>query len=201
MRTDMDFLSNFSTTWQLLIGALLATIGGFVATQIEWAVEHRRRQRNAAVFLGELLSTLRRVMELAEQTKRIGEPFGPVTLRILRGAQREIELYDRNRENLLDLQDVGLRARIHTLILRISMPLDGVFDTSQELDALNLDLHARDIADAHRQELEQRVTALRDRREGSYAYMMENVSQIRPMVTELERLAHQSFAAFDSGEM
>ncbi|HEY1615291.1 MAG TPA: hypothetical protein VGF97_16540 [Rhizomicrobium sp.] len=200
MKTDFDFLSSFSGTWQLLIGALLATVGGFVATQIEWFVERRRRQRNAALFLGELLSTLRGVIQLAAETKKIGEPFGPVTLRILRGAQREIDLYERNRENLLDLQDATLRARIHTLVLRISMPLESIFDSSQELDALKLDIHTRTLADSDRHEIERRMEAIRGRRDGSYDYMMQNVEQIRPMVTDLEPLARHSFSAFHTAE-
>src|SRR4029078_3785178 len=62
---DYDFISNFSTLEAVFIGAILATIGGFAATQLEWYFERKRRERNAALFFGEVLSTLAMLMRLA----------------------------------------------------------------------------------------------------------------------------------------
>src|SRR5690349_2709802 len=118
---DMDFISNFSTLWAVFLGALLATIGGFTATQLEWYLERRRRERNAALFFGEVLATLSIIMNFAANTTKIGEPYGPITLRMFRSALGEVEIYNRNRETLYDLSHPDLRARIHTVILRISM--------------------------------------------------------------------------------
>jgi len=53
-------------------------------------------------FFGEVLSTVAVVLKLAHRTKQIGDPFGPVTLRMLRAVRREIEIYERNRESLID---------------------------------------------------------------------------------------------------
>src|SRR5260370_1123787 len=39
---DMDFIQNFSTIWAVFLGALLATLGGFGATQLEWFLERRQ---------------------------------------------------------------------------------------------------------------------------------------------------------------
>jgi len=62
---DLDFVSNFSTFWAVFLGAILATIGGFGATQAEWILERKRRERNAAIFFGELLSTMNIILTIA----------------------------------------------------------------------------------------------------------------------------------------
>ena len=55
---DMDFISNFNTFWAVFLGAILATIGGFGATQAEWILERKRRERNAAIFFGDRICRL-----------------------------------------------------------------------------------------------------------------------------------------------
>jgi ABC-type uncharacterized transport system permease subunit len=52
-----DFISNLGTLGQIMLGACLATAGGLAANQLEWHVQMRRRERNAALFFGEILST------------------------------------------------------------------------------------------------------------------------------------------------
>ncbi len=54
--------------WAVFLGAILATVGGFAATQIEWFFERRRRERNAALFFGEVLSTLTVLLRIANDT-------------------------------------------------------------------------------------------------------------------------------------
>src|SRR5579859_5871747 len=104
MRSEVfDFVSNLSTLGQIVLGACLATAGGLAANQLEWRVQTRRRERNAALFFGEILSSFIIILKHAHETKQIGEPFGPLTMRILRSARSEIEIYERNRENILDL--------------------------------------------------------------------------------------------------
>jgi len=101
---SFDFISNFSTLWQVMLGACLATAGGLVANQFEWRIQQQRKERNAALFFGEVLSTVAVVLKLAHRTKQIGDPFGPVTSRMLRAVRRVIEIYERNRESLIDLR-------------------------------------------------------------------------------------------------
>ena len=83
---DMDFISNFNTFWAVFLGAILATIGGFGATQAEWILERKRRERNAAIFFGELLTTMNIILTIADETRSVGDPYGPITLRMLRSA-------------------------------------------------------------------------------------------------------------------
>lgn len=196
MRSEnFDFLSNLSAVWMVVFGAILATIGGFVATQLEWYIERRRRERHAALFFGEVLSTLRQILAIAHDTHGRGDPFGPVTLRMLRSAKREIDMYERNRETLYDIHDAGLRSRVHTLMLRINTPLEGVFDGIDEIRNVDGLLRAADLPAEHRKELEERRDRLIANRDGGYDFVMDSAAQLSPMISQLESHARHKVAA------
>src|ERR1700677_2064093 len=127
----------------VVVGALLATVSGIAANQLEAFFRRREREKAAALLFGEVLSSLRVILEGAERTRRIGRPYGPVTRRMLHAARREIDIYDRNRENLLDLREAKLRVDLHALMVRIAMPLDGVIDSFADPDGS--DDEARDV--------------------------------------------------------
>ncbi|HEY0106963.1 MAG TPA: hypothetical protein VGB91_12840 [Rhizomicrobium sp.] len=194
---DMDFVSNFSALWAVFLGAVLATLGGFAATQMEWYLERRRRERNAALFFGEILSTLNIVLGLAADTKRIGDPYGPITTRMFRSAMGEVEIYNRNRESLYDLSQADLRARIHTLVLRISMSIDGIFDASNTIDELARRLDASELGAEERAKIEARLAGLSERRESSYEFVLETAQQLRGVIKELEPIARFSYDAVE----
>jgi hypothetical protein len=190
-----DFLSNLSTLWAMVLGAVLATVGGFVTSQLEWYLERRRRQRHAALLFGEVLSTLGTILGLAHGTHGRGDPFGPITLRMLRSAKSEIDIYTRNRETLYDIHDAGLRARIHSLILRINAPLEGVFDATEELQLTEALLRKSDVPAEHRAELDTRRERLSLNREGGYDYLIENAEQIASLVKYLGTIAGRPIGA------
>ena len=178
------------TLMAVVIGAVLATAGGFAASQLEAVLRKRERERNAALLFGEILSMLRLIMRIADQSRQRGDPYGPVTLRFLRAARRETEIYDRNRETLFDLRDATLRARIHTLVARITFSLDGVADTSAEIAALQ----ARDaLPDA-----ESRLEALKADRHAAFDFVIETTEQIEPLLAMLAPLAKHAFDAHDT---
>lgn len=189
---DMDFISNFSTLWAVVLGAILATFGGFVATQLEWFLEQRRRERNAALFFGEVLSTLNILLGYAANATKIGDPYGPITMRLLRSAIGEVEIYNRNRELLYDLRHPELRTRIHTLILRVSMSVDGIFDTTNTIVAIEKEIEGG-AAPEERGKLEKRIAALNESRQSSYEFLLENAGQLKAVVKALEPIARFSF--------
>ena len=57
---------------------------------------------------------------------------GPVTMRLLRTVRREIDVYDRNRERLFEIPDPALRARIHMVLLRATMGVEGAIEAAAE---------------------------------------------------------------------
>jgi hypothetical protein len=190
---DMDFISNFSTLWAVFLGAILATLGGFAATQMEWYLDHKRRERNAALFFGEVLTTLNILLGYAENATKIGDPFGQITMRMFRSALGEVEIYNRNRETLYDLRHTELRARIHTLILRISMSIDGIFDTTSTLATLEPQLESGALAAAERAKIEGRIAALRENRQGACEFVQESSVLLKAAIKELEPIANFSY--------
>jgi hypothetical protein len=191
-----DASSSQSALWAVILGALLATAGGFVATQMERIVEQRRRERNAALFFGELLTTLQIILRFTKSTHGRGDPYGPITLRMLRSAGKEIEIYDRNRESLFDLRHAHLRARIQTLVIRITMPIESVFDTSTEISAYQMKLTGT-LGPDTRTEMENRVASLREQRDSAFEFIMEMAAEIAPIVTDLKPLAGHDFRNAD----
>ncbi len=191
---DFDFISNFDTVWAVVLGAVLATLGGFAATQFERITARRERERNAALLFGEVLSTMVIILELAQETRGRGDPYGPVTMRMLMSARRELEVYERNRERLFELADGGLRARIHTLMVRLSMPLEGIFEYTRELADATSRLAASGVPpDEARGELDE----IAARRDSSFEFLMETAEQIKASVVRLEPLARHSFQGLD----
>src|SRR5689334_6195673 len=116
------------TLLAVVLGALLATVGGFSERQVERLVQRREKERSAALLFGEILNAMRLIMTLADEARGRGDPYGPITLRFIRGARREVEIYDRTRETLFDLNDANIRARISVLIARLSFSFDGILD-------------------------------------------------------------------------
>ncbi len=190
-----DFLGNLNGMWPIFLGALLATFGGLAATQLEHHFERKRRAQQAAMFFGEVLTTLHIILDIAHRTHGRGDPFGPITLRMLRSAKREIDIYDRNRETLFDLNDPKLRARIHTLILRLNAPLEGVLDATDEIRVVETQMRSPDILPEHYQEMTQRLASLNVTRDAGYDFTIETAAQLLDATRPLEALARHSFQA------
>ena len=191
-----DFINDLNTVWAVILGALFASVSGFSAARIERILERRQRERDAALFFGEILVTLGLVLDMAADTKKIGEPFGPVTIRLLRLVHREINVYDRNRERLFDLQNTELRARVHSTVLRLLMPLEGLFDYHNEVTLLE---GRRKNSGADVAELDARLAVLRERREDNFTFVLDSATLLKTAVRQIEPLAHQSFQAVENG--
>jgi hypothetical protein len=193
---SFDFLTDQSTMWAVVLGAILATIGGLGATILERKLDKRERERNAALFFGEILSTLAIIIRFADETRKIGDPYGPVTMRMLRSARSELDIYDRNRETLFDLRDADLRARIQTLLIRLSMPLDGVIEASDELKSMRAQLKAQSDP-AEREELDARIKIDESRRDGAYVFITDTAAALKGVIGGLEPIARHSFDRLD----
>jgi hypothetical protein len=192
-----DFLGNFNTLWPIVMGALLATMGGLAGGQLEAFFERRKREKDAALFFGEVLSTLKILLDLAADTSRIGDPYGAITTRMLRSARREIDIYERNRENLYALSHGDLRARIHTAILRLTMPLDGVFDATTAIETLSAQLKSPNLSDADRSELESRIATIRATRETSFEFALQTGKDLKAIADDLGMLSGRDSASIE----
>ena len=152
------------------LGAVVATAAGVVANLFEARIHRRERERAAALLFGEVISTMRTILEAALQSMSVGERWGPVTKRMLIAARRELDIYERNRESLLDLRDAQLRVDIHSTIVRIAMPLDGIIAA-----------------------LEDPTSMQPDARDRGAEFMAESLTRFPPLVERISRVAGQNF--------
>ena len=182
----MTYQPDTETLLAVILGAALATAGGFSERQIERNIQKREKERSAALFFGELLSAMRVMMKLANEARGRGDPYGPVTLRFMRSIQREIDIYDRNRETLLDLRLATVRAGISVLIARLSFSLGGVVDATAELAALDANAP------------EERRAALAETRKTAFDFAVETAAEITPLLAALAPLAGYDFGATES---
>ena len=171
------------TMLAVTVGAVLATAGGFIASQIEHSVRRRERERAAALLFGEILAAMKLIIGFAEATRSRGDPYGPITMRMVKAAQREAQTYDRNRESLFDLRDGLLRISIHTLMVRLTLSLDGVLDATERLAAIDVAA----IQDSYIQD-----------RQGSFDFMLGLRDEISPLLLRLGRMAKYSFDAHEA---
>ncbi len=180
------------TLWGVVIGALLATVGGFAATQMEGVLRRRERERSAALLFGEILAGLELVTRITDETRGRGDPYGRLTMGLLRAVRRETDIYERNREHLYDLRNAKIRAQIHGLVVRITLALEGIGDATSQIASVQAAMNALDRDDPARRELESQMAALAEGRQGTFNFMMETAGQIKPIIAVLRPLAKQT---------
>ena len=182
----MHEIPNFGTPGDTLIavvlGALLAALGGFAAARLEARISRAERQRDAALLLGEIVFTFSMVLKMAVESRTIGDPYGPITMRMLAGARREADAYERNRERLADLREAPLRIRIHTGMITLTMTLDGLLEANNRLDALPAAAAGKATG-----------ASLRASRDQSFDFLAGTVGGLDPTITRLGALAKMSF--------
>jgi len=191
---SFEFISNLDTLWAVVAGALLATAGGFAATQIEHRVDSRRREKQAALFFGEIMALLGVTVGAAGRARGIGEPYGPVTMRLLRMIRRELDVYDRNRERLFELRDPALRARIHITLLRTTMGVEGALESAAEVSQIEAELKINPtMPAAQREHLQARFSDQCTRRDGGFDFLIQASDQAAKLIKELEPIARVDF--------
>jgi hypothetical protein len=197
---DFDFLSNLSTLWAIVIGSVLATAGGLAGSQLERFFERRERERDSALLFAEIFSTLKIIIDFAHDSSKIGDPYGPVTMRMLRAARRELDLYERNREQVYTLHDPKIRGLIHKCTVQLSMPIDGIFDSTRELELIEQHIKASGVTEAHRSELEQRLAAIRENRDTGFAFVVQVSEELKPLIDLLAPLARGNFISIEAAK-
>lgn len=189
------FQPDTETLLAVVLGAGLATAGGFMERQVERSVHKREKEHAAALLFGELLSAMRVMLRLASEARGRGNPFGSVTMRFVRAVQREVEIYNRNRETLIDLRKPNVRAGISVLIARLSFALDGVIDATAEIAAIEQKL-ADGAGDT--EALRQSLASLTETRATAFDFVVQAAGEITPLLAKLAPLAGHDFGAIQS---
>jgi hypothetical protein len=167
-------------------GAFLAAVAGFATNQVERRLHRRERERDAALLFGEIIAGLRLIIEVMQSSQAVGDPYGPVTLRMTKAAQREVQAYERNRESLFHLHDAVARARIHTLFVRLALALDGVVEANTVIETLQMAAPAPP-------DLEALLERRRSERASAFGFSVELVKEMEPILDSLKRTARYAF--------
>ena len=132
-----NLVGNLDTLLAVILGAILATGGSFLAEVLQDRRGRKHKERDTARFIGEILTSIDQLIDLACQSQAVGDPWGPVTIRLFDSALREAAVYERNRERLFDIRDMELRMRIHAHVLSETIPIMAILEQSRQL--LDLD--------------------------------------------------------------
>lgn len=178
------------TLLAVVVGAILATVGGLVGNWIESSAARRGRERSAAILFGEILSALEALIDIAAQSRSRGDPYGLVTMRILSSVRREITAYEHNRPTLYDLANSELRVRIHVLIVRLTLAIEGIFEGSAALEARR---QSRSVSSSAASEVPNDVQSICTQRDAAFDYAREVCGRIPQLVQSLEKLAKIKF--------
>jgi len=195
---DLHLSAGDETLWAVILGAVLATIGGFLSTTFEASMRRREREHGAALLFGEILSVLELIVDLAKASRDRGEPYGSFTMRLLRAVRREAETYARNREALYDLRDVRTRAQIHTIMVKVMMGLEGVFDATDRIEADTITNRQPGLDPTSKAEVEARLASALYERDQAFEALAETASGIAPIVEVLRPLAKQDFRVYSA---
>jgi hypothetical protein len=195
---DLHFSAGDETLWAVILGAILATIGGFVSTTYEASFRRRERERGSALLFGEILSILELLVDMAKAARGRGEPYGTWTMRLLRAVRREAETYERNRESLYDLSDVRTRAQIHTVMVKVMLGLEGVFDATERIEVDSIVNRQAGLDPTSKSEVEARLASAFEERDRAFLALSETAVGIAPILEVLRPLAKQDFRVYSA---
>ena len=189
-----DYIDNLDTLLAVIVGALLATGGAMAAELVQDRLGRKRKEREAARFFGEILTSADRVLDRAFASLEIGEEWGAVSKRLFRTALDETAVYERNRERLFDIRDIPLRRAIHLHFLEETVPLVALVETWDEIDEIEKELTASDhLSEARRQYLEAQLEKLRDGRAGALQTTKNKHAETEQICELLEPISGVSF--------
>lgn len=189
-----DYIDNLDTLLAVIVGALLATGGAMAAELVQDRLGRKRKEREAARFFGEILTSADRVLDRAFDSLELGEKWGSVSKRLFRTALDETAVYERNRERLFDIRDIPLRRAIHLHFLEETVPLVALVETWDEIDEIEKELTASDhLSPARRKFLETELEKLKVSRAGALETTMNKHAETDQICDLLEPISGVSF--------
>ena len=189
-----DYIDNLDTLLAVIVGALLATGGAMVAELVQDRLGRKRKEREAARFFGEILTSADRVLDRAFGSMDVGEEWGSVSKRLFRTALDETAVYERNRERLFDIRDIPLRRAIHLHFLEETVPLVALVETWDEIDEIEKELSVPDhLSAARRQFLAAELDKLQISRAGALETTKKKHAETDLICELLEPISGVSF--------
>jgi hypothetical protein len=176
----------------MLIGAFLASSGGFLVAWLLDRMERKRQERSIALVCLDLLSSLSVLSNLAKDARARGNPYGPYTIRLVRSCMRDLDVYERNRERIADIGDPNARAEIYQCMARMTLAIEGVLAETDLLARTSDEIVAAraggDQAKVEALEVDRRERETR--RDNSFEFMLETTQDLcGPLSIKLRAIA------------
>ncbi len=176
----------------MIIGAFLASSGGFLVTWLWDRLERKRQERSIALVCLDLLSSLSVLTNLAKDARSRGTPYGPYTIRLVRSCMRDLDVYERNRERIADIVDPNARAEIYQCMARMTLAIEGVLAEHEIITRTNDDIEAARASGntAKVKDLENDRRERELRRDGSFDFMVDTTEELcAPLSIKLRAIA------------
>src|SRR6185436_8238381 len=97
-QTIFDVAGLNSQFFAILVGAFLASAGGFFVTWLLDHLDRKRQERSIALVCLDLMASLSVMMHLAQSARGRGDPYGVFTMRLVRSCLRDLDVYERRSE-------------------------------------------------------------------------------------------------------
>lgn len=189
-----DYIDNLDTLLAVIVGATLATGGALVAELVQDRLGRKRKERDAARFFGEVLTSVDRVLDRAFGSMDIGEPWGSVSKRLFKTAMDETAVYERNRERMFDIRDIELRRELHTHFLEETVPLVAMLEYWDTIDDIDRELaHSDHLSPASREALLEERALMETNRENALNSVRQEHAKTDPICAKLEPIADLKF--------
>lgn len=191
-----DYIGNLDTLIAVIVGACLATGGALVADLIQDRLAQRRRQRDAARFFGEILTSIHEIFDLAKTSQSIGDPWGRYSVNLFRTVCQEAGVYNRNRERLFDILDMKTRFQINGHFQRMTLPITAIVEESETISILQARLEdAEGLSEKSRAAIVARIESRSAFRDGGLTLASDERAKSKNVLGRLERYAKTSFQA------
>ena len=199
----MSFMGSLDTLIAVTIGAFLATGGALATELIKERGARRRREREAAIFLADIILSLLNFGRLANRSQTIGQPWGQFTVGYFELARKQRDFYEANRMKLFDLRDLDLRSRAEFHILAQTNYASGIVDFCGAIQSLEEELGAltSDAPEARRCEIEEKLKEPRFYREVSLKGFTYNFEKAEGLLADLEPVAGVKFGKVNQFEI
>lgn len=199
----LSFMGSLDTLIAVTIGAFLAT-GGALATEIiKERGARKRREREAAIFLADIILSIWNFTRLANRSQTIGQPWGPFTIGYFESVLKQISFYEANRVKLFDLRDLELRGRAEFHILAQYRYAEIIVDHSQAIASLEeeRDLLDANAPDARKRQIEEQLKQSQFHREIALKGLSFNLDKSEKLVASLEPVAGMKFSGVNQFEI
>lgn len=169
----------------VIVGGVLATAGGFLANLYE---DRREQKRQEAHLRQVLLDALRTVNALYDGVIALERHYyEPGWYRAMSSLRNEYDVFQRNRELMIHLNDPALRTDIANFMIRLVLVVDGFRDDQATFQTLEDDIEAAERAGdpATLERLQTRLDQQKIFRTNRHAQLLDIISAIPDLTKRL----------------